>query len=106
MPDDSPQPIEALEKQVARLEQQLALMDARLLTLERNRLFRIWDRLYRTAANLYARIGSDDRYGGLADLRTPGDYARWVNHQQHEMDAQDHRASAAQWRSGGAPCSA
>ena len=99
MPDDPLQRIEALEQKVVRLEQQLALMDDRLLVLEHNRLFRLWGKVYRAAANVYARIGADPRYGGLSDLRTPGDYARSVNHEQHEMEAEDHRASAAQWRS-------
>jgi GT2 family glycosyltransferase len=111
--DDSSQRIEALERKVARLEQELtaarlsgqrasvqqALMDERLLTLERNRLFRLWGRIYRAAAGMYARIGSDDRYGGLSDLRTPGDYERWVNREQQELAGEDHRGTASQWRS-------
>src|SRR5579863_7034158 len=99
--DDSSQRIEALEQKVARLEQELAaatltnrraalqqaLLDDRLLALERNRLFRLWSRIYRAAANIYGRVGADNRYGGLSDLRRAGDYTRWLNHQQHEMEA-------------------
>jgi GT2 family glycosyltransferase len=90
---DSLQRIEALEKRIAELEQQLAraavqqaLMDDRLLILERNRLFRLWGQIYRAAARLYAG-------GELSDLRTPGDYARWVHHEQQELAAEDHRAA-------------
>ena len=111
--DDSLQRIEALERKVARLEQDLdaglmsarrasvqqALMDERLVALERNRLFRWWNQLYRAAADLYARIGSDDRYGGLADLRPPGDYLRWVNREEDEMEREDHCAAMARWAS-------
>lgn len=78
MPDD--------DDRLRRLEAHQALLDARLLTVERNLLFRWWSACYRSAANLYARFGSDERYGGLSDLRTPGDYARWMNRQQVEME--------------------
>jgi hypothetical protein len=74
------------DDRLRRLEAHQALLDARLLTVERNLLFRLWNRGYRSAANLYARFGSDERYGGLSDLRTPGDYARWTNRQQLEME--------------------
>lgn len=112
-PDDSAsQRIAALEETIARLTQELtevrlslqrasvqqALLDERLLAVERNRLFRWWDKVYRTAAGLYARTGAGDRYGGVSDLRTPGDYERWVNHEQHELEAADHRGTAASWR--------
>lgn len=111
--DDSLQRIAALERQVARLEQELsaakvslqrasvqqALMDDRLLTLERNRLFRLWDKFYRGVAGIYGRFGFDHRYGGLSDLRTPGDYACRVNREQQEMDAEDHCGSVARWPS-------
>jgi GT2 family glycosyltransferase len=110
--DDSLQRIEALEKKVARLEDELAaarssgrrasvqqaLMDDRLLTLEGNRLFRLWNKIYRAAARLYGRLGAGQRYGGLSDLRTPGDYDRWVSREQQEMEAEDHRGSIARWR--------
>jgi len=94
-PDAEPsQQIAALEKRIAALEQelaavrlrglhsnvQLALMDERLLNLERNRLFRLWGRIYRAASRLYA--------GELSDLRTPGDYARWVHHEQRQLAAE------------------
>jgi O-antigen biosynthesis protein len=106
--DSSQQRIDALETKVARLEQELtkaqlgiqrasvqhALMDERLLTLEGNRLFRLWGKVYRRAAGLYGRFRSAGRYGGLSDLRTPGDYERWVNREQQEMDAKDHSGSA------------
>ena len=53
-------------------------MDDRLLILERNRLLRLWSKLYRAASRLY--------HGGeLSDLRTPGDYARWVNQQEQDL---------------------
>ena len=111
--DDSLQRLAALEKKVARLEQELtgarlsaqraavqrALMDERLLALERNRLFRLWNKIYRAAAGLYSRIGTGDRYGGLSDLRTPGDYERSVNREQHDLEAEDHCGSMARWRS-------
>ena len=104
--DDSLQRIATLKKRITSLEQQLAaarvqqvLLDDRVLTLERNRLFRLWNRLYRAAANLYGRIGAGDHYGGLSDLRTPGDFERWVNREQHELSTEDHRATAAQWHS-------
>ncbi len=110
-PDDSLRRIETLERKAARLEQELSalrlsgqrvtvqqsLMDERLLLLERNRLFRLWDKVYRSAARFYGRLGLSKRYGGLSDLRTPDDYARWVSHERHEMDAEDHEGSAAQW---------
>ena len=99
--DDSLQRMDALEGKVARLEQEVltaakasiqrasvqqALMDDRVLTLDkRSRLFHWWNKLYRAAANLYARIGSDDRYGGLSDLRHPGDYQRWVDREQNSL---------------------
>lgn len=100
-PDAKPsQQIAALEKRIAALEEelaavrlrgqhsnvQLALMDERLLNLERNRLFRLWGRIYRAASRLYA--------GELSDLRTPGDYARWVHHEQQQIAAEDHQAGA------------
>jgi GT2 family glycosyltransferase len=110
--DDPLKRIEALQRKVARLEQQLAdsraavqrasvqqaLLDERLLTLERNRLFRVWGEVYRTAASVYALLGAGKRLGGLSDLRQPGDYARWVNREQHAMAAEDHHAIAAGWR--------
>src|ERR1051325_8398001 len=110
--DDHLKRIAGLEKRIAQLERELAevqlsarrsavqqaLMDERLLTLERNRLFRLWDKAYRAAANLYGRIGSDKRYGGLSDLRTPGDYTRWVNREQHEFLAEDHRGAMDRWQ--------
>ena len=115
MPPDegSSQRIEALERKVARLEQDLtaaklslqrasvqqALMDERLMILERNRLFHLWGKIYRGAARWYGRTGFSKRYGGLSDLRTPGDYAQSINRQQQEMAAGDHRGCAAQWRS-------
>src|SRR5579862_231398 len=90
---DPSQRIEALEKKIAELEQQLAratvqqaLMDDRLLILERNRLFRLWGEIYRAAARVY-------RGGELSDRRTPGDYARWVHHEQQELASEDHRAT-------------
>ena len=101
---DSSQRIEALEKRIAELEQLLAaersrghraavhqaLMDDRLLILERNRLFRLWGELYRAAARVYGRINPKSaRYGGLSDLRTPGDYARWVNREPQELPPED-----------------
>ena len=83
--DDSSQRIAALESKIVELEAALrragvqqALLDARIVTLERNRLFRLWNRFYRTAAGWYARFGSGQRYGGVADLRTPGDYTRFL----------------------------
>ena len=111
--DDSLQRIAALERKVAQLEQELAdarssgqraavqqaLMDDRLLALERNRLFRLWGEVYRRAARLYGRLGIGKRYGGVSDLRTPGDYARWVNREQEEFAGEDHRGEAARWRS-------
>ena len=111
--DDSLQRLAALEKKVARLEQELtearlsaqrasvqrALIDERLLTLERNRLFRLWNKLYRAAAGLYSRVGTGHRYGGLSDLRTPGDYQRFVSREQHDLAAEDHQGSVARWRS-------
>ena len=104
--DDSLQRIEALERKVARLEQEVrrssvqrALMDERILVLERNRLFRLWNKVYRAAANLYGRFGSGKRYGGLTDLRTPGDYEQWVNREQHQMESEDHRGDIATWAS-------
>src|ERR1700759_3449724 len=107
------QRILALEEEVARLKEELsaansslqraavqqALMDERLLALEGNRLFRLWGKVYRSAAGLYARVGAGDRYGGVSDLRTPGDYERWVNHEQEALAAEDHRGTAARWRS-------
>jgi hypothetical protein len=83
MPDDDDR---LWRLEARRLEAHQALMDARLLALERNLLFRWWSAGYRAAASLYARFGSDERYGGLSDLRTPGDYARWMNRQQLEME--------------------
>jgi GT2 family glycosyltransferase len=88
-PDADPlQRIAALEKRIAELEQELAvqrvqqsLMDDRLLILERNRLFRLWGQIYRAASRLYSG-------GELSDLRTPGDYARWVNHEQQQLAAE------------------
>ena len=50
--------------------------------------------IYRAAAGVYARIGAGTRYGGVSDLRTPGDYARRVNREQEEMAAEDHRGSS------------
>ena len=111
--DDSLQRIAALERKVAQLERQLAearltaqradvqqaLMDERLLALERNRLFRLWGTIYRTAAGLYGRLGIGSRYGGVSDLRTPGDYARWVIREQEQFSAEDHRAEVGSWRS-------
>ena len=108
--DDS---LQRLERRIAVLEQELAaarmslrrasvqqaLLDERLLLLERNRLFRWWNQAYRAAARLYARVGPSQRYGGLTDLRTPHDYARWVSHEQHEMAREDHRGTALQWPS-------
>jgi GT2 family glycosyltransferase len=118
MPDDDLstsdlQRIEALESALGRLEQELnaaklsnqrlsvqqALMDDRLLTLERNRLFRLWGKVYRGAARLYGSLGLSRRYGGLSDLRTPGDYARQITREQHVMEAEDHRGAMARWRS-------
>ncbi len=107
-PDDDSSPrIQALESQVARLKQelsaaqsalhrasvQLALIDDRLLTLERNRLFRIWGELYQAAARVYGRIRSGGRYGGVSDLRTPGDYDRWVNREEQAMETTVHAGS-------------
>jgi hypothetical protein len=104
--DDYLQRIEALERKVAQLEQQArrssvqqALMDERILVLERNRLFRLWNKVYRTAANLYGRFGSGERYGGLTDLRTPGDYELWLNREQHQLESEDHRGEIATWPS-------
>jgi Glycosyltransferase like family 2 len=111
--DDSLTRIAALENKIARLEQELeaakltmqrasvqqGLLDDRLLILERNRLFRVWNRLYRAAARLYARSSFGTRHGGVSDLRTPGDYARWIARQQYEMEAEDHRAAMARWPS-------
>lgn len=114
MPTDDPlQRIAALEKQIARLEQELAevrlsgqrltvqqaLMDERLLMLERNRLFRLWSKVYRTAARTYSRIGIGRRFGGLSDLRTPGDYQRFCARQLQEMDSEERRAPASAWPS-------
>jgi GT2 family glycosyltransferase len=90
--DDPSQHIASLEKRIAALEQELAaeksrgrratvqqaLMDDRLLILERNRLFRLWGELYRAASRWY-------QGGELSDLRTPGDYARWVNHEPQDQ---------------------
>jgi hypothetical protein len=109
--DDSLQRIAALESKVARLEQELAearlsgqraavqqaLLDERLLTLEHNRLFRLWGRIYRAAAGLYGRMGIGTRYGGVSDLRMPGDYARWLHCAEAAMAAEDHRGDAARW---------
>ena len=64
-------------------------MDERLLTLERNRLFRLWNKIYRAGAGIYGRLGIGTRFGGLSDLRTPGDYQRWCDREQQEMAAQD-----------------
>ena len=58
-------------------------MDDRLLILERNRLFRLWGQLYRAASRLY-------HGGNLSDLRTPGDYTRWVHHEQQQLAAENH----------------
>jgi hypothetical protein len=77
--DDLRRRMEALESTVARLSVQQALMDERLLALEQNRLFRWWNDIYRAAARLYGRLGIGQRYGGLSDLRTPGDYERWLS---------------------------
>jgi len=91
MDADPSQRIAELEKHLAALEQELAaarvqqaLMDDRLLILEQNRLFRLWGKIYRAASRLYAG-------GRLSDLRTPGDYARWVHYEQQELAAEDHR---------------
>jgi GT2 family glycosyltransferase len=78
-PDDgSSQRIAALEEALRRIAVQQAVLDERLLALERSIVFRIWNRIYRTAAGLYVRMGSGGRYGGVSDLRTPGDYSRFV----------------------------
>jgi hypothetical protein len=91
MDADPSQRLAALEQKIAALEQELAaeklrgqraavqqeLMDDRLLILERNRLFRLWGQLYRAASRLY-------QGGDLSDLRTPGDYTRWVNHEKQD----------------------
>ena len=108
-PEDRARRIETLEQKLAEMERELAtlragarralvqqaLMDERLITLEQNRLFRWWNQLYRAAANLYARFGSDPNYGGLSDLRTPGDYARWISHQEWELEREK---IAADWQ--------
>jgi GT2 family glycosyltransferase len=80
--DGSSERSEALERTIARLRVQQALMDERLLALERNRLFRWWGEVYRLAARVYGWTGLGDRYGGLADLRTPGDYEQWVSREE------------------------
>lgn len=96
--DDSLQRIVALEKRIAELEQELAaersrgqratvqqaLMDDRLLILERNRLFRLWGQIYRATSRLY-------KSPPLSDLRTTGDYASWIHHEQQELADDDHR---------------
>jgi len=87
--DDSSQRIKALESKIVELEGALqraavqqALLDARVVTLERNLLFRVWNQVYRKAAGWYAQLGSGERYGGVTDLRTPGDYTRFANREQ------------------------
>lgn len=109
-PEDWAEKIAALEQKLAEMEREVAalraqgrrgavqqaLMDERLITLEHNRIFRLWNRMYRTAANAYARFAFDRQYGGLSDLRTPGDYARWISHEQHELE--DHAAEVATWQ--------
>jgi GT2 family glycosyltransferase len=83
MPDDgSLERIAALERTIERLRVQQALLDERLLVLERNRLFRWWNELYRFAARVYSLTGLGDRYGGLSDLRTPGDYQSWAGREE------------------------
>jgi hypothetical protein len=80
--DDSSQRIAALEEALRRAAVQQALLDERLITVERNLLFRLWNRVYRTAAGWYARLGSGDQYGGIADLRTSGDYTLFLAREQ------------------------
>ena len=83
MPDDgSSERLTALERTIERLRVQQALLDERLLVLERNRLFRWWNEVYRFAARVYSLTGLGDRYGGLSDLRTPGDYLRWISREE------------------------
>jgi GT2 family glycosyltransferase len=92
--DDSSQRIKTLESKIVEIEGALqraavqqALLDARVVTLERNLLFRVWNQVYRKAAGWYAQLGSGERYGGVSELRTPGDYTRFLNREEQVVVA-------------------
>jgi GT2 family glycosyltransferase len=96
--------LEELRNRAAEMERNLAaqqaLLDERLLRVEHNRVFALWNALARRLQN--ARGGLDRLLGRASappgDKALPGDYAKWIAHQEAALPPlEEAHAAAGAW---------